>query len=264
MEETHNKELVQLKMNQRGNNKYQKLKVQSSANLLKNVTTTRRLNSFSGITVKPTNTDTKGESGESIIVVNSDKLDNSGINTGVINGNQRAKVDDGFNPFLYEPERNVGDFTSKAFDQKLERPNDNALEKEKKLDLLTKKSPNQQGDTTPKRQGQKVVHRKFVYYDQNGKITYNLFIYLTTIKITSAKKYTEIPKELLVYIMRAFNEFEETKKAYLRWLQELQLDIANKTEEEKKRILANPPVPELVVKVPLDEGEAESIQPEDW
>lgn len=79
-----------------------------------------------------------------------------------------------------------------------------------------------------------------------------------------AKKYTEIPKELLVYLNRGYNEFEETKKAYLRWFQELNLKLAGKTEEEKKKILANPPIPDLVVKVPLDEGESDAIQPEDW
>ena len=68
----------------------------------------------------------------------------------------------------------------------------------------------------------------------------------------------------MVYLMRAYDEFEEIKKSYLRWLQEVEAELSGKSEEERKKILANPPVPELLVKIPLDEGESSAIQPEDW
>ncbi len=64
--------------------------------------------------------------------------------------------------------------------------------------------------------------------------------------------------------MRAYDEFEDTKKSYFNWAQNLKLQSARLTEEEKKKLSANPPVPELSVKVPLDEDEAVAIQPEDW
>lgn len=68
----------------------------------------------------------------------------------------------------------------------------------------------------------------------------------------------------MVYLLRAYGEYEEIKKSYLRWIQELNIDLSGKTEEEKNKILANPPVPELIVKIPLDEGESDAIQPDDW
>ena len=79
-----------------------------------------------------------------------------------------------------------------------------------------------------------------------------------------AQKYNEIPKDLLVYLLRAYDEFEDTKKNYLVWMHNLNLDLARLSEEEKKKVLANPAIPELSVKVPLDEDEAVAIQPEDW
>lgn len=64
--------------------------------------------------------------------------------------------------------------------------------------------------------------------------------------------------------MRAYDEFEDTKKSYLRWVQDLNFEIERLSEEERKKLLANPPIPELSVRVPLDEDEAVAIQPEDW
>ena len=169
MMDNSNNEIVQMRMNQR-NNKFNRLKVQSSANLLKSVTNTLRRSSFTGTSVRNANQDTNSENGDSVVFVNSDKLDSSGA------GNGNVKVDDGFNPFLYEPERNFKDqgedFTSKTNEVKSKLLNRNKLERPKETEIPNKVNFKQQGDTTPKNkaQAQKVVHRKFFYYDQHGKI----------------------------------------------------------------------------------------------
>ena len=75
-----------------------------------------------------------------------------------------------------------------------------------------------------------------------------------------AQKYNEIPKELLVYLLDACKEFEKAKHNYLIWLQNIEQDLIGKSEEEKKAMLANPDVPNLIVKVPYDEDESEAIQ----
>lgn len=78
-----------------------------------------------------------------------------------------------------------------------------------------------------------------------------------------AEKYSEIPRELLVYLTRAIDEFDQAKMTYLKWVKELNLDLAGKTEEEKKKMLADPEVPELVIEQVSDLQEIEALQPED-
>ena len=66
----------------------------------------------------------------------------------------------------------------------------------------------------------------------------------------------EIPKEYLVYLQASYKEFETTKEQYLKWYQQNggakagmgASDLASNAKKLQK-------VPELVVKIPLDDLE---------
>ena len=68
----------------------------------------------------------------------------------------------------------------------------------------------------------------------------------------------------MVYLEHAYNDFEKTKHSYLKWLNELQHDMLRMNEEETKKAKADPKVPELVVQIPLDDGEGAQIEPDEW
>ena len=68
----------------------------------------------------------------------------------------------------------------------------------------------------------------------------------------------------MVYLETAYHEFEKIKEKYLKWLNELQKKLENCSEEETKRLKADPKVPVLEVKIPLDAGEGAMLEPEDW
>jgi len=55
----------------------------------------------------------------------------------------------------------------------------------------------------PTKSAPKVIHRKFIYFDKK------------------ANRFNEIPKENMVYLEHAYNDFEKTKHSYLKWLNEL-------------------------------------------
>lgn len=144
---TSNRELMDLRVRGRSA-KFTRLMVQTSANLLKNVTSNLRRNSFS-YSVKSMNQlpeDSKPQSSESIVVANIDKFDpsvNKRNNAG--SGDAQARPDD------------------------MRRQNLIQLDKERDLEIVSKGTPKKQQDGPPgKKQAQRVVHRKFIYYDQTG------------------------------------------------------------------------------------------------
>jgi len=72
----------------------------------------------------------------------------------------------------------------------------------------------------------------------------------------------EIPKECAVYLEYAYKEYEQIKEQYVKWYGELQKTLASLPEEQAKKIKADPKVPELNVKIPLDEDGQGDI--EEW
>jgi len=81
--------------------------------------------------------------------------------------------------------------------------------------------------------------------------------------INLANELKEIPKEYIVYLQTSYEEFEKTKEQYLKWL------IGNNqpyygTVKGGNTDGKNLKVPELIVKIPLDENEENRIEPEDW
>jgi len=78
-------------------------------------------------------------------------------------------------------------------------------------------------------------------------------------KFILANELKEIPKEYIVYLQTSYEEFEKTKEAYLKWLIANQPHYGASKGNEK-----NYKVPELIVKIPLDENEENRIEPEDW
>lgn len=74
----------------------------------------------------------------------------------------------------------------------------------------------------------------------------------------------EIPKEYIVYLEPAYKEYEAIKVQYLKWCNEFQQTLSKLPEEQAKRLKADPKVPELNVKIPLDDGEDGGIEMEEW
>lgn len=66
----------------------------------------------------------------------------------------------------------------------------------------------------------------------------------------------EIPKEYLVYLPTSYQEFEKTKEQYLKWLNQ---GIAN-----EKAGRGAQKVPELIVKIPLDDLEGGQGPSKEW
>lgn len=50
----------------------------------------------------------------------------------------------------------------------------------------------------------------------------------------------------------------------MNWLNEYQQTLAKLPEEQAKKIKADPKVPELNVKIPMDDGEDGQLDMEDW
>ncbi len=75
----------------------------------------------------------------------------------------------------------------------------------------------------------------------------------------------EIPKEYIVYLQTSYQEFEKTKEQYLKWLNQdgnscnTIIGVA-----DGKPVSNQLKVPELIVKIPLDDNEAGQIEPESW
>jgi len=76
--------------------------------------------------------------------------------------------------------------------------------------------------------------------------------------------YDDIPKNQLVYLERAYHEFANIKENYLRWVEDINAQMEKMSPEDAKRFKADPKVPELSVKVPLDDGEGAQIENEEW
>jgi len=90
----------------------------------------------------------------------------------------------------------------------------------------------------------KVILRRFMYFDK------------------STNDFKEIPKEYIVYLQTAYQEFEKTKEQYLKWLNpdnncNAIVGVIQPAPTQLK-------VPELIVKIPLDDNEAGQIEPESW
>jgi len=79
-----------------------------------------------------------------------------------------------------------------------------------------------------------------------------------------ANQLKEIPKEYAVYLEYAYKEYEQIKQQYVNWLNEYQQTLAKLPEEQAKKIKADPKVPELNVKIPMDDGEDGQLDMEDW
>ena len=166
------KEIIATRMKTQ-KSKYQKLKVQSSANLLKNVTnlkSTRPPFSSFNKDDSPRKTDSKSENSESFILVNSDKLDIS-----IQPLNSKVTLDDGFNPFLYDnghqqklsaDEKNVRNEGNPNIKIDLRRDNKISSGNDQPHQTLEDISSQQKTQ-------QKVVRRKFVYYDQHCKTLFD-------------------------------------------------------------------------------------------
>lgn len=153
-----------------GKSKYNKLKVQSSANLLKNITSSKSSRPFSPELRgnSPKKNDTKSEIGESFILLNSDKLDMSREPL-----NSKAEgVDDGFNPFLFDSDskiQNIRDEKTTKDDAGMNGHMQPGKESSKDNQItLIKGQENQRPKENSTKQ--KVVRRNFVYYDQHCKI----------------------------------------------------------------------------------------------
>jgi len=88
----------------------------------------------------------------------------------------------------------------------------------------------------------KVIHRRIIYFDKQSK------------------QVKEIPEQFIVYLEAAYTEYESTKEQYLLWLAEVEERLKDKKEDEIKRWKADPKVPELLVKIPMDENVPEPDQ----
>lgn len=157
---------VESKLRQRSN-KYDRLKLQSSSNLLAKVHSLRR-NSFTtsplqgGLSISKH--DSKGEGSEaSFFLLNSDKLDTS-MNFG--NSIKANQVDDGFNPFLYDYDKihsAVGLNKKDRRDLEVASSLQN-IPSERSGDNKEKEDKQKQ----EQEQEQVVIYRKFGYYDKKG------------------------------------------------------------------------------------------------
>ena len=59
-------------------------------------------------------------------------------------------------------------------------------------------------------------------------------------------------------------EYEALKEQYVKWYNEFQQVLAKLTEDQAKKLKADPKVPELYVKIPLDDRENGQIDLEEW
>lgn len=73
----------------------------------------------------------------------------------------------------------------------------------------------------------------------------------------------EIPKEYLVYLDASYKEFEKTKEAYLKWQNQIDANANNQAGAWRTGPVSQK-VPELIVKIPLDDGEGGQGEPQDW
>lgn len=55
--------------------------------------------------------------------------------------------------------------------------------------------------------------------------------------------------------MIAYNEYEELKKKYVIWYQKQKKNNYSLTREEFGKIMKDIPVPDIIIKLPLDENE---------
>ena len=148
------------------NVKLQKLRLHSSANLLKVVA--NKSNLPVGNTPNKNESRPRKDSSDSIIVLNSDRLDLT-AQTSMM----RKHTDDGFNPIIHESRKysannNLKDETdlNDSHDLRLQKSND-TKEMPKQADEISGRLKPQQASPDDKKNQQKVVNRKFVYYDKN-------------------------------------------------------------------------------------------------
>lgn len=171
IDDTH-RQAVESRLRQRSN-KYQKLRLQSSGNLLSQVSHPLRRNSFSTSPVINALGVSKNDSSDaSFFVLNSDKLDTS------LNANN-GKADDGFNPFFEDNEKKLKSLNqddSPSLGLKLQSLSQGA----RALSAKTEQSKNNlnenenENDNDEKKAEQVVIRRKFMYYDKGG--IYILFV----------------------------------------------------------------------------------------
>lgn len=168
IDDTH-RQAVESRLRQR-NNKYQKLRLQSSGNLLSQVSHPLRRNSFSASPVKSALAVSKNDSSDaSFFVLNCDKLDTS-LNT------NNGKADDGFNPFFDDNEKKVQSVNQDDSPALGVKPH-NVPQGGRALGLKTEPSKNNlnedEHEHDEKKAEQVVVRRKFMYYDKGSTYTYH-------------------------------------------------------------------------------------------
>jgi len=74
----------------------------------------------------------------------------------------------------------------------------------------------------------------------------------------------DIPKELQVYLLRACEEYELVKSSYKNWSYDTTEKLSRMNENERREFYNDPKVPELQVKIPLDDGESNRIEMDEW
>ena len=164
IDESH-KEAVAARLKQKSS-KYQKLKLQSSGNLLATTTTAHQLrrNSFSSSPLKGAygthQQDKVDNPGSNYFLLNSDKLDTS-VNFGA----QTKPLDDGFNPLMSDvPDKQAASSKAETFPR-----NEINMQTRKSSDLLQSQLNGQLSSEGSS--GRVVIHRKFAYYDKTGIYT---------------------------------------------------------------------------------------------
>lgn len=76
--------------------------------------------------------------------------------------------------------------------------------------------------------------------------------------------YIELPKEGLKYLQVSYEEYEVLKKKYVKWYTKNKIEHSNLSKEEFGKVMKVMPVPEVVVRMLIDENELEVPLDNEW